>query len=169
MSIATVLVVPTMSEKAKLYMIVQYAIGLTSSAIFSSRDKDKYIERNFTWYTMESTKRARFTNRASAVAAVMLYTHARAFHIKDDIIPSKGEWDKYRSALDTIATNQTLKDNIKKEISDSIKANGTVFDIADILSNNIADLRNITGRQYDVFPRRLVADIAEAFQYVYCA
>jgi hypothetical protein len=114
-SVATVLLVPTMSDRVKVYFIIQYAIGLCSCIIFSSRDKDATLSRNFTWYTITKPAMIRFSNRASDVAAAMLYTDAITNCVKDDIIPSDSSWIHFRSALDQLK-DANLKNDIKKNV-----------------------------------------------------
>ncbi len=158
-SVATVLLVPTMSDRAQVYFIVQYAIGLCSCTVFSSRDKDATLSNNFQWYTMTKPVRFRFSNRASAVAAAMLYTDACSSCVKDDIIPSADSWEHYRLALDT------LKDpKFRTTLKGQVSRNTTIEKIADKLSEN-TNLKHIGGNDYGKFPRRLVADIAEAFAH----
>ncbi len=159
-SIATVLLVPIMSYTAKVYFIIQYAIGLFSCVIFSSRDIDATLSKDFTWYTMKETTMVRFSNRAAAAAAAMLHTEADPSCIKDSIIPSNSSWAYYRSALE-----QLKDEGFKKKIKTAVGTTPTVKNVADKLSDE-TNLKNVNGDDYGKFPRRLVADIAEAFIFI---
>lgn len=189
-AIATILVVPIMSERAQIYMAIQFGIGLLASIIFSSRDGEKMLKNLLDkHYIMEEPIIITFTNRVTAVAAAAFYTNANVRYIYKNLVPETKSYDLYRKILRQIITDMrnqnselctfandlrehphrydtsnTLNVDEKKSIEFTVVTDFTavVPDSINLLPNAELNVQNL-----NAWPGRLLMDIVEAFVQVY--
>jgi hypothetical protein len=189
-AIATILVVPIMSERAQIYMAIQFGIGLLASIIFSSRDGEKMLKNLLDkHYIMEEPIIITFTNRVTAVAAAAFYTNANVRYIYKNLVPETESYDLYRNILRQIITDMrnqnselctfandlrehpqrydtsnTLNVDEKKSIELTVVTDfiAVVPDSINLLPNAELNVQNL-----NTWPGRLLMDIVEAFVQVY--
>lgn len=177
-AIATILVVPIMSQKAQIYIAIQLGIGLLSSIVFSSRNGElmlkELLEKH---YGMKDTQVTKFTNRATAVAAASFSTSARTQYIHSGMVPHTQDYDKYRKLLTEVindmAANETELQKLARRLyknRDMCKNHLEVvklFITASKKANNIVFRNQINLNNMNTWPIRLLTDIVEAFVEVY--
>lgn len=189
-AVATILVVPIMSERAQIYIAIQFVIGLLASIIFSSRDGEKLLKNMLdVHYIMENTQVINFSNRATAVAAVAFYTKANVRYIYRNMVPETESYDLYRRFLGQIIndmkdhnsqlhkfanelkqhperynTSVVRNDDEKKQIELILVGNFTkkMPCSINLLPNGQLNVDNL-----NTWPGRLLMDIVEAFVQVY--
>ena len=170
---ATILVVPIMNKRSQIYIVIQFALGLIVSIIFSSRDGERMLKKIFDeHYEVNATLKV-FTNRTTAVAAGIMYASADTEQIHSEILPVTPDFTAYRKVISEISKWNLKLETLKNDII------GGLYDIKrdeDALVAKIMDavpvakdIVAIPARgNLDAWPGRLLVDITEAFVEVYC-
>ena len=188
-AVATILVVPIMSNTAQMYIAAQFGIGLVSSILFSSRDGEMMLKRLLEkHYSMNDAQVITFTNRATAVAAAAFFTSANVKYIYSNMVPETDHYKKYKMVLQEViksmnAANTNLyklvcslradrslywsvqdNDNLKKatELKVTELFVGALPEAKCMLPNEVLSQDNL-----NIWPGRLLMDIVEAFVEVY--
>lgn len=170
-SVATILVVPIMKKLSQVFIVIQFGIGLSASIVFSSKDGERMLKKIFDDHYDVDKKLIMFTNRATAVAAGVMYARADTDQIHSEILPVTDDYKPYRKALSEIAEeeNQQLE-RLKADIIDKefdIKKDRDVLKLAKEMIDAVPTLRNLvatpTSEDLKTWPGRLIVDITEAF------
>lgn len=169
-AIATILVVPIMSKLSQILIVAQFGVGLVSSMVFSSRDGERMLKRLFeNHYSVEPVVKV-FTNRTTAVAAVVLYTEASTEQIHSEILPVTDEFKNYREILSKMVQYnhglQILKKKIESKEYD-VHDNKTFAKIANEIAYAVPLASRYVYNDLNSWPGRLLADITEAFVEIY--
>lgn len=188
-AVATILVVPIMSDIAQIYIAAQFGIGLASSILFSSRDGEMMLKRLLEkHYSMSDTRIITFTNKATAVAAAAFFTSANVKYIYSNIVPETDDYKKYRMVLQKVIKNMNVANTDLHRLACSLKTDNSLYrnmqnnddlkkaaelEVAKLfvtalpeaqcmLPNGMLNLDNL-----NTWPGRLLMDIVEAFVEIY--
>jgi hypothetical protein len=178
---ATMLLTPIMSKNAKIYLAIQFFIGLLANILFSSQDGDSMLAQVIdNCFEIEVDTKIRFTNRATAVAAATLSTRKPAHPKECNQTIAKNllaETETYKDYWDILEQIRDMDPNNRQQLIDYFNRypnNGASRVEAATMFNRKFDLRSLKkvddddAHSLNVWPRRLIIDIIEAFIQVYC-
>ena len=188
-AVATILVVPIMSNIAQIYIAAQFGIGLVSSILFSSRDGEMMLKRLLEkHYIMNDTRIITFTNRATTVAAAAFFTSANVEYIHSNMVPGTDDYKKYRMVLQEVIKSMNAANTSLYKLACSLKADSSLYwsvqdnddpkkaaelrvtesfvvalpEAESLLPGGVLSQDNL-----NTWPGRLLMDIVEAFVEVY--
>lgn len=163
-TIATILLTPLMPTRTQLFLAVELLIGLVSGILFSSRDgnvmlekiADKYYSNNK--INITTTK---YTNRATALAAVIIETKGKAENLATLLpkVDEYGNWEKYIRLLNDIVTAEELPSLDKCECLED-----AIYSMCKMFPNSAGGLcccEEVT-QNINTFKVRLIIDVIEA-------
>lgn len=187
---ATMLLTPIMSKNAKIYLAIQFFIGLLANILFSSQDGDSMLAQVIDdYFTIRVDTKIRFTNRATAVAAATLFTREPAHpkecnkEIARSLLAENNTYNDYWDILQQIRDMHPDNRNQLIDYFNQYPNNGASRVEAATMFNrnlNLHSLKKVDNNgnkinfndddtdSLNVWPRRLIIDIVEAFIQVYC-
>lgn len=154
-SICSILFIPLMKNRSKLFYGLELLIGLLSSLLYSSRDGNKILMKiTENYYKFDKKEEfIKFSNRASSIAYSLLKTKGNHKETKN-LIPDIDEWIYFGKILDKLNKNNEIISLIKNTYNE----NSNIENSKNILVDNFKEGKKLNKSELG---KRLLEDILE--------